>query len=271
LILFPNCKINLGLHILRKREDGYHDLQTVFYPVSLQDALEVVRHPSPSTDIEYSGSGLPVQGNLSDNICIKAYQCLKLDFPDLPPVKMHLHKTIPMGAGLGGGSADGAFALLLLNKKFNLGLSEEQLLQYALQLGSDCPFFIRNKPCFATGRGEKMEDLALDLSAYKFVLVNPGIHVPTGWAFSQLVPADRSTLKPIVLTPIETWKHTLTNDFEGPVSQKYPEIAAIKTALYKAGAEYASMTGSGSTVYGIFPKEAEPQLSFPAHYFVKIA
>ncbi|MDQ3278808.1 MAG: 4-(cytidine 5'-diphospho)-2-C-methyl-D-erythritol kinase, partial [Bacteroidota bacterium] len=180
------------------------------------------------------------------------------------------HKAIPMGAGLGGGSADGAFALLLLDKKFNLGLSDEQLLQYALQLGSDCPFFIRNTPSFATGRGEKLEDIALDLSAYQFVLVNPGIHIPTGWAFSLLHPADKPSLKSIVTAPVETWKESLTNDFEDPVSQRHPEIATIKTALYQQGALYASMTGSGSTVYGIFPKAAAPQFSFPAHYFVKI-
>lgn len=270
MILFPNCKINLGLNILRKREDGYHDLQTVFYPVPLHDALEIVRHPSPLAAIAYSGSGFAVQGNLSDNICVKAYNLLKQDFPDLPAIKMHLHKAIPMGAGLGGGSADGAFALLLLNKKFNLALSEEQLLQYALQLGSDCPFFIRNTPSFATGRGEKLENIALDLSGYKFVLVNPGIHVPTGWAFSLLRPVEKPSLKSIVTQPVETWKDSLTNDFEEPVSRQHPEIGMIKNVLYEQGAVYASMTGSGSTVYGLFPKVATPQFSFPAHYFVKI-
>jgi 4-diphosphocytidyl-2-C-methyl-D-erythritol kinase len=271
LILFPNCKINLGLHILRKREDGFHDLETVFYPISLQDALEVVHHPSPSTDIEFSGSGLKVEGSLSDNICVKAYHLLKNDFPQLPPVKMHLHKTIPMGAGLGGGSADGAFTLRLLNKKFNLGIEEEQLIKYALDLGSDCPFFIINVPSFASGRGEVMEKISLDLSAYKFVLINPSIHVATGWAFSQIKPfADRQSLKEIIQTPVEEWKGRLTNDFEEPVCRHYHEIAAIKQSLYKQGAVYSSMTGSGSTVFGIFPKDAEPTFSFPAHYFMKI-
>ncbi|HEY1022634.1 MAG TPA: 4-(cytidine 5'-diphospho)-2-C-methyl-D-erythritol kinase, partial [Flavisolibacter sp.] len=245
MIVFPNCKINLGLHILRKREDGYHDLQTIFYPLPLQDALEVVRHPAPLTDVEYSGSGLPVQGSLSDNICIKAYHLLKQDFPDLPSIKMHLHKSIPMGAGLGGGSADGAFTLLLLNKKFNLGLAEQKLIRYALELGSDCPFFIRNKPSFATSRGEDLENFSIDLSAYKFAVVNPGIHVPTGWAFSQLKPAaGRPSLKEIIHLPIEIWKASLTHDFEGPVSQHFPEIAAIKSTLYEKGALYAAMTGS---------------------------
>ncbi|MBB1282813.1 4-(cytidine 5'-diphospho)-2-C-methyl-D-erythritol kinase [Flavisolibacter sp. BT320] len=272
MILFPNCKINLGLHILRKREDGYHDLQTIFYPFPLKDALEVVRHPSPPvTDVEYSGSGLQVQGDLSNNICIKAYHLLKQDFPDLAPVKMHLHKTIPMGAGLGGGSADGAFTLLLLNQKFNLGLSEEALLQYALQLGSDCPFFIRNQPSFATGRGEILEPISLDLSGYQFVVVNPGIHVNTGWAFSQIRPmAERPSLKEIVQKPVETWKESLSNDFESPVSRQHPQIGRIKNLLSEQGAVYAAMTGSGSTVFGIFSKEAKPELDFPPSYFVRI-
>lgn len=271
MILFPNCKINLGLHILRKREDGYHDLETVFYPLPLKDALEVVRHPAPLTDIEYSGSGLTVHGDLANNICIKAYHLLKKDFPELPAIKLHLHKTIPMGAGLGGGSADGAFTLILLNKKFNLGISEAELIRYALQLGSDCPFFIRNKPSFATGRGEVLEDCPIDLSAYKFAVINPGIHVNTGWAFSRIKPSDQKpSLKEIVQLPPLQWKDGLTNDFELPVSQHHPEIAAIKEALYAQGAVYASMTGSGSTVFGLFPKDAEPAFAFPAHYFVRI-
>lgn len=271
MILFPNCKINLGLSVLGRREDGYHNLETVFYPVPLKDALEVVRHPAPLTDVEYSGSGLVVGGDLSDNICVKAYQLLKKDFPELPAIKLHLHKTIPMGAGLGGGSADGAFTLLLLDQKFNLGLSEESLLQYALQLGSDCPFFIRNRPCFAVGRGEKMEDMPLDLSAYQFVLVNPGIHVNTGWAFSQVKPSTgKPSLKEIIRLPVEHWKESLVNDFEAPVSQHYPEIAAIKLSLYQQGAVYAAMTGSGSTVFGLFAQEKKPAFAFPSHYFVTI-
>lgn len=271
MVLFPNCKINLGLFILRKRADGFHDLETAFYPIPLQDALEVIHHPTPVTDIEFSASGLAVEGALSDNICVKAYHLLKKDFPELPPVKMHLHKTIPMGAGLGGGSADGAFTLLLLNRKFNLGIEKEALIRYALQLGSDCPFFINNTPCYATGRGETMENIPLDLTGFQFVLVNPGIHVNTGWAFSQLKPfADRPSLREIILQPIESWKGSLVNDFEEPVSGLYPEIAAIRGELYRQGAVFAAMTGSGSTVYGIFPKDARPAFAFPAHYFVKI-
>lgn len=270
MILFPNCKINLGLQILRKRDDGFHDLETVFYPLPWQDAIEVIQHPSPLTDIEFSGTGIKVGGSLSNNICVKAYQLLRTDFPQLPAVKMHLHKTIPMGAGLGGGSADGAFTLLLLNKKFNLGLSEVALMDYALQLGSDCPFFIRNKPCFATGRGEIMEDVKLDLSGYKFVLVNPRIHINTGWAFSQIKPAGkRQSIREIIQLPVDEWHEKLVNDFEEPAAKYHPEIAGVKDALRQQGALYASMTGSGSTVYGIFAKETEPTLSFPSKYFVK--
>ena len=211
-----------------------------------------------------------MSGNLSDNICVKAYHLLKKDFPQLPAVKMHLHKTIPMGAGLGGGSADGAFTLVLLNRKFNLGVTEQQLINYALQLGSDCPFFIKNSPCYATGRGENLEAVQLDLSGYRFVVVNPGIHVNTGWAFSQLTPAaNRLSLKQIIQQPVESWRETLTNDFEGPISRQHPEIGKCKQQLYQQGAIYASMTGSGSTVFGIFPKNSNPQLTFLSNYFVR--
>jgi 4-diphosphocytidyl-2-C-methyl-D-erythritol kinase len=284
MIVFPNCKINLGLHILNKREDGYHNLETVFYPLPLKDALEVVRrddgrqttddsaatHHSPlTTHVSFSSTGLPIAGDEANNLCIKAYQLLKKNFPSLPPIQMHLHKAIPMGAGLGGGSADAAFALKLLNDKFQIGLSTQKLIDYALQLGSDCPFFIINKPCFASGRGELLETVDLDLSAYKFAIVNPGIHVNTAWAFSQLAltNVDRPDLKQIIQQPIETWKDQLTNDFEEPVSKAHPEIATIKQQLYDAGALYASMTGSGSTVFGIF--EATPLMKFPENYMLK--
>lgn len=269
MILFPNCKINLGLHILQKRADGFHDLETVFYPIAIQDALEVI-HGNTNSDIQFTSSGIHLDVTAADNICVKAYQLLKKDFPNLPPVKMHLHKTIPSGAGLGGGSADGAFTLLVLNKKFNLQLTEQQLIKYALQLGSDCPFFIKNKPCYATGRGENLESIDLPLSNYQFVIVNPGIHINTGWAFKQLNPrADRTSIKEVIQQPILQWKEVLVNDFEAPIFQAYPEIEAIQRTLYQAGAVYAAMSGSGSTVFGIFEKSKTPELSFPEHYFVR--
>ena len=271
MVLFPNCKINLGLHVIRKRNDDYHDIETVFYPVPFQDALEVIQNDEPGEkNIQFSTSGLTVQGKNEDNLCIKAYQLLKKDFSQLSPIKLHLHKTIPTGTGLGGGSADGAFTLKLLNQKFDLGLSTEQLLDYALQLGSDCPFFIINKPCYATGRGEVLETIQLDLSPYKLIIVNPGIHVSTVEAFSLITPTLPSgSIKKIIHQPIESWRTGLKNDFEEPVFKKYPEIKQIKDELYKAGAVYASMTGSGSTVYGILEKNIKMNLVFPENYFIK--
>ena len=271
MLLFPNCKMNLGLHILNKREDGFHNLETVFYPVDLKDALEIIPSHHANTAIEFTSTGLVVDGNSDDNICIKAYHLLKKDFPELPAVKMHLHKAIPMGAGLGGGSADGAFTLQLLNTKFNLNLSTAQLLHYALQLGSDCPFFIINKPCYATGRGEILEEIDLDLGKYKMVLINPGIHVNTGWAFSQLTPTlPQKSIAAIIAQPITTWRQELQNDFEKPVFEKYPAIQKIKDTLYEQGAVYAAMSGSGSTVYGIFEKEIAAPHFAGANYFVKV-
>jgi 4-diphosphocytidyl-2-C-methyl-D-erythritol kinase len=270
MLVFPNCKINLGLHILRKRADGFHDLETVFYPVALQDALEIVQSSAPYPDIQLTTSGLKIDSSIEENICIKAYRLLKKDFADLPPVIMHLHKVIPSGAGLGGGSSDGAFTLILLNKKFNLGLSEDRVIDYALKLGSDCPFFIKNKPCHATGRGENLEEIELNLSGYKIVLVNPGIHVHTGKAFSKITPSEeRASIKEIIQQPIETWKNVLKNDFEASACGNYPEIKTIKEKLYQQGGVYASMSGSGSSVYGIFNKNAQLQFDFPPHYFVK--
>lgn len=276
MIVFPNCKINLGLNIIRKRADGFHDLETVFHPIIIRDVLEIIQASDiqhAASSIQFSATGLEIDGgSTSNNLCVKAYNLLKQDFPQLPPVQMHLHKTIPMGAGLGGGSADGAFALKLLNNKFNLGLSQQQLINYALQLGSDCPFFLLNKPCFATSRGEMMGEIELDLSAYQFVIVNPGIHINTGWAFSQIVPSTpQKSIAEIIQQPMATWKDELVNDFEQAVSSTHPAISSIKEQLYAAGAAYASMSGSGSTVFGIFNKETNPALNFPPAYFIATA
>ena len=271
MLVFPNCKINLGLHVLKKRADGFHDLETVFYPIALRDGLEIIQQASTSgNEMEFTASGLAIDARTSDNICVKAFQLLKKDFPELPALKMHLHKIIPSGAGLGGGSADGAFNLLLLNQKFRLGLKEHQLMDYALQLGSDCPFFIINKPSIARSRGENINGIELDLSAYRIVLVNPAIHVNTGWAFSQINPSSqRASLKEIIFSSVSEWKEQLKNDFEEPVFAHYPQIKRVKEQLYERGAMYASMSGSGSTVYGLFDKEAQPQLDLPSHYFMK--
>ncbi len=272
MIVFPNCKINLGLYILRKRTDGYHDLETIFYPLPLTDALEIIPlgPHERSSSFPFSISGAELKGDPTSNLCVTAYKLLKKDFPNLPKVKIHLHKTIPSGAGLGGGSADAAFTLQLLNKMFGLGISTEQLLKYANELGSDCPFFIINKPCYASGRGEILGEVQLDLSAYQIVVVNPGIHIDTGLAFLNITPAvPEKSIKEIILLPPERWKDELHNDFEKLIFEKQPEIAELKDCLYSSGALYASMSGSGSTVFGIFPGEQPLQLSFPPHYFVR--
>jgi len=258
--------------VIRKRRDGFHDLESVFYPLSFRDALEVIQTTDKTEfAVNFTFSGLTIDGKTENNLCVKAYELLKKDFPQLTILQLHLHKAIPVGSGLGGGSSDGAFTLKLLNQKFNLGLANAKQLDYALQLGSDCPFFIINKPCIATGRGEMLESFPLDLSAYKFVIVYPGIHISTEWAFSQLKlkVSDTCKLSDTVRQPIETWKEELKNDFEEPVFNQYPEIRIIKEDFYNAGAIYASLSGSGSTVFGIFKKDAKVSISFPQNYFVK--
>jgi len=269
VIVFPNCKINLGLRVLQKRSDGFHDIETIFYPVPLKDALEII----PAHDIQQptiSNYGLPVKGNTADNLCIKAWQLLKKDFPVLPAVHIHLLKNIPMGAGLGGGSADGAFMLQLLNDSFHLGLSVAQLTQYALELGSDCPFFIINQPAYATGRGEIIQPVPINLSSFQLVLANPGIHVDTGWAFAQLNVNDSLTgyppLKELMLQSIDTWQQQVVNSFEKPVFEKYPQVRALKENFYRLGAVYAAMSGSGSTVFGLFKNSPGPVENLPAQY-----
>lgn len=265
MVLFPNCKINLGLHILQQRSDGFHDLETVFYPLPLQDALEIVTADEPI----FSHSGIEIPGDAGDNLCRKAYQLLKQDFPQLPAIHIHLHKHIPIGAGLGGGSADGAFTLRILNIKYNLGIAEEKLEQYAASLGSDCAFFIKNTPCLARGRGEIMTPLALHLDAWSFLLVHPGIHVDTGWAFGQLTPGRPAvSLDAIDWAHIGGWKEQLVNDFEAPVFAAYPVIGGIKEKMYRHGAVYATMSGSGSAVVGIFPKDEIPEMRWEEHYRV---
>ncbi|MCC6286884.1 MAG: 4-(cytidine 5'-diphospho)-2-C-methyl-D-erythritol kinase [Chitinophagaceae bacterium] len=270
MVVFPDCKINIGLNITSKRSDGFHNIETIFYPIQWTNVLEITGKQNSGLPAMHV-SGLEIQGDPAENICLKAYYLLKKDFPQLPSVDIYLHKTIPAGAGLGGGSADGAFTLKLLNTKFNLGLTGAQLLQYSLHLGSDCPFFIYNKPCFASGRGEEMLPITLDLSAYIIMLVNPGIHVNTGWAFSNIKSSQPAkSIKHIIQQPPETWKYEIINDFESPVFAKYPEIAGIKQKMYDLGAVYASMSGSGSTVYGIFASDIAAPKEWPKHYIQKL-
>ncbi len=256
MIAFPNAKINLGLNILRKREDGFHELETVFYPVNFCDAIELMESP----EFKFTTSGLAVSGNMDDNLCVKACRILQEKYP-LPSFHIHLHKAIPMGAGLGGGSADAAFVLKLINEKFHLQISDVELEKFAATLGSDCAFFIRNKPALGTGRGEVLNPIELNLKGYKIVLVFPELHISTALAYSLIQPKTPSrSLRSIISSEIANWKEQLINDFEIPIFEKYPALMKIKNDLHEAGAIYAAMSGSGSTLFGIFPDEKEIKL-----------
>ncbi len=273
MVVFPNCKINIGLNIAGRRQDGFHDIETIFFPVPICDAVEIIACKDVLNDVIFTSSGLEISGDTRDNLCVKAYRILKNDFPDLPPVKLHLHKNIPIGAGLGGGSADAAMLLRLLNQKFFMGINKERLMQYALQLGSDCPFFILNTACFATGRGELLQPVALNLSGYKIMIVHPGIHINTKEAFAHLDTSifnAKTELAAKIKLDINYWKDNITNDFEVPVFKRYPEIKSIKETLYKHGALYSAMTGTGSSVYGIFKNDFAGNIIFPSHYFCRI-
>jgi len=248
MISFPNAKINIGLNITEKRTDGFHNLETVFFPIGWSDALEIAK----SDQLQFSTSGIPISGSPESNLVMKAYSLLRNDF-DLPALKIHLHKQIPFGAGLGGGSADGAFMLQMLNKTFHLNLSTEQLLEYAAVLGSDCPFFILNKPVFATGRGEVMHEINLNVKGLYLLLVKPPVEVSTAEAFQYVVPQKpTASISELINLPVQDWKNNLMNQFESSVFPQYPEISNIKRQLYEFGAVYASMSGSGSCVFGFF-------------------
>ncbi|MGB4775035.1 MAG: 4-(cytidine 5'-diphospho)-2-C-methyl-D-erythritol kinase [Daejeonella sp.] len=251
MITFPNAKINIGLNILNRRNDAYHNLETVFYPVGINDALEIIE----ADELKFTSSGSAIPGKGDDNLCLKAYKLLAKD-ADLPPVHIHLHKHIPIGAGLGGGSADAAFCIKLLNDQFTLGLGLEQLEGYARQLGADCAFFIKNKPVYAFEKGDRFKSIKLDLSPYFIVVLMPGVQVSTEQAYRDVKPSNSNpSLYDLVNLPVESWKDEITNDFESSVFEIHPQIAAIKSGLYQAGAIYASMSGSGSAVYAIFKQE----------------
>lgn len=257
MITFPNAKINLGLNIVEKRPDGYHNLETIFYPIKLQDALEVTRLQDDTAPFKLHVSGTNLEGTAEDNLVVKAYRLLKDDF-QLPPIDIHLFKHIPTGAGLGGGSADCAFMIKLLNEKFNLNLSIDQMEQYAAKLGADCAFFIQNKSVFATGIGNLFHPIDFSLKGYHLVLVKPNSSVSTREAYANIIPCKPEvSLLEIIKQPIETWRESMKNDFEYSVFLSHPEIAAIKDKLYDLGAVYASMSGSGSAVYGIFKAPIE--------------
>jgi len=260
MVFFPNAKINLGLFVSTKRIDGYHNIESVLFPVGLCDALEIAA--SPDSKFHFSTSGLYIPGNPEDNLIVKAWKMICRDF-NLPPVQIQLHKVIPMGAGLGGGSSDAAFAIRLINHHFDLGLTSEKMMNYATRLGMDCPFFILNKPARASERGDKLKALNLDLSGKFLVLVKPACHVKTIEAYAGLKPSQPDgEISEIITKPVSNWKMILKNDFEKTVFQKFPEIGEIKNQLYKSGALYASMSGSGSAVFGIFEHKIDLQKQF---------
>ena len=261
MISFPIAKINLGLNVVEKRPDGYHNLQTVFYPVPIKDALEVqvMDEAFPSDfDCDLKVTNITIEGDEQRNLVVRAYQVLKQDFPTLPRIHTHLWKGIPTQAGMGGGSSDCAYMMLLLNQQFQLGLTDEQLIEYAAKLGADCAFFILSRPCYAEGIGEKLQPIDLSLSGYYIAVVRPDIPVPTKEAFSRIRPHyPTQNCRETVMQPIDTWRDTLINDFEESVFALHPEIGDIKQRLYDMGATYAAMSGSGSALFGLFKKQPD--------------
>ena len=259
MVSFPPCKINLGLHVINKRSDGYHNLETCFYPVQWTDILEIIH----SDTFVFSSSGNSIPGATEQNLCVKAYQLLAAQF-SLPPVAIHLHKMIPMGAGLGGGSSDAAHVIRTLNEIFELNLSQEIMMQLAASIGSDTAFFIQDNPMIGKGRGEILTSLTVNLKGKFLVLVNPAIHVSTADAYANVKPREPEVaLADILSLPLTEWKDLLKNDFENSVFGKFPQIGDLKEKLYSLGATYASMSGSGATVFGIFEKEFDAPKTIP--------
>lgn len=267
MIGFPNAKINLGLHVRNKRSDGFHNIESVFYPLPLCDVLEIGKSPSGVTTMKCTGLEIPPDTDgKEDNIIMRLISLLQAEF-NLPPLYIHLHKVIPLGAGLGGGSSDCAFALQMINRICKMGLSFDRRLQIVTQLGSDCAFFLNNEPALASGRGETLTPVHLNLKGYHIVLIKPGVHINTALAYSWVNPNEEAApLRETILKSPAAWKHLLVNDFEVPVFQRYPEIKQLKEMLYEAGALYAAMSGSGSAVFGIFEHEPE-NLDVPDAYF----
>lgn len=270
MITFPIAKINLGLNVVERRADGYHNLETVFYPVPISDALEVLpmdeRFPS-ANDCDLKVTNIAIDGDEQRNLVVRAYQLLKQDFPQLSRLHIHLHKAIPTQAGMGGGSSDGAYMLRLLNDMFGLHLDDERLIGYAARLGADCAFFIVSRPVYAEGIGEQLRPVSVDLSSYYLGIVRPDIPVSTKEAFSLIRPhRPKKNCHEVIQQPVETWSDDLVNDFEQSVFALHPEIGAIKERLYSLGAVYSAMTGSGSAVYGLFHDSVDLSSHFPSTY-----
>ncbi len=268
MLVFPNAKLNLGLYVTQRRPDGFHTLESVFLPLPWTDALEILPAPAGQpTSIALTGR--PIPGDPAANLCVKAYALLQADFPQLPPAQLYLHKIVPIGAGLGGGSADAAFALKATNELFGLKLSVEALEGYARRLGSDCAFFIQNKPVLAVEKGDVFEEIDLPLTGTACVVVYPDLHISTAEAYGRIVPhAPRFPLREALAQPLNTWRETVSNDFETALTPAHPVLAEIKQQLYAAGATYASLSGSGSAVYGLWDGAAPAAMAWPAAYTV---
>jgi 4-diphosphocytidyl-2-C-methyl-D-erythritol kinase len=260
MLAFPGCKINIGLQITKRRSDGFHNLLSAFYPVEWTDVLEIIPVNVPSNvPVQFTATGLPIPGDADParNLCVRAYHLLRTQH-ELPPVQMHLHKIVPIGAGLGGGSADAAATINLLNEQFGLGLSVAQREAYARQLGSDCAFFVQNRPQYCIEKGDVFEEIALDLSGYHLLLVYPNLAISTAEAYAGITPRSPDVpLRTLLEAPVGQWRGTVHNDFEDSLFPKYPVLADVKQHLYDAGAIYASMSGSGSTLYGLFPERPD--------------
>lgn len=257
MISYPNAKINLGLHVIEKRADGFHNIETVFYPVGWTDILEVVRDNSKNSGVTFSSSGIFIPGAVEENLCVRAYNLISKEYP-MPAVKVHLHKQIPIGAGLGGGSSDAAFFIRALNDLFELNLAWGELHHYAKQLGADCSFFITNKPVFAEGKGDQFESVNLSLKGWHIAIVYPNIHVSTADAYVGITPVKgNDSLEQMIQHPISKWKDGLKNDFEKKIFEKFPDIGKLKNKLYDLGAVYSSMSGSGSAIYGLFKTKVD--------------
>jgi 4-diphosphocytidyl-2-C-methyl-D-erythritol kinase len=254
MISFPHAKINLGLQVIEKRHDGFHNINTCFYPIGWSDVLEIVESESMS----FESTGLPIPGDPEQNLCLKAYSLLASTH-QIPPVKIHLHKVIPMGAGLGGGSSDGAFTLKLLNDLFELGLTSEELETLAGQLGSDCAFFIKGQPVLASGRGNEFEVIDFKPPGKYLLVVYPPLSVSTARAYQGISPKPPTHALPQVLAAPDQWSDRLVNDFEVPVFEMHPEIESLKTLMVTMGAIYSAMSGSGSAVFGFFDTVPDTQ------------
>ncbi len=267
MVLFPNAKINIGLNILRKREDGYHDIETLFYPIGLKDALEYV--VNGTNQVNFNCTGLALDINPDQNIVLKAYRMLQEECT-LPGLNIHLHKVIPSGAGLGGGSSDAAFFMKSLNEHFELTISDKRLKTLAGQLGADCSFFLENSPAYATGKGDNLVPLALNVRGYYLLLVKPPFGVDTKSAYAGIVPHDYSfDFQKIVSGELKGWTDKIKNDFEPTVFLKFPELSTIKNSLLLMGANYVSMSGSGSAIYALFTQNPDiSSIGFPPDTFI---